>query len=261
MRTPISFVLATALALVGLAFTSAAEAHDHTKIYGPMNTWPTGRDRLEFRFHRSVPKGRFRDRISDGAREWNRYNRRLYFVPPADSEPSTTNTIKEFECPERTDTPRPSIVHVADTKKYGADVNAVNSNCRKLSDDSLFYFRQFYDEKDWWISSSRNIGANRPDLQSTATHEFGHATGFATHYDEDTGDADKHPEYKSYCRLDENQTGPDNSAKNPPYRAPTQSAIFAGGQTMCAVSIRGSTHRRTLGAHDRGTFRGAYGPR
>jgi hypothetical protein len=238
-----------------MMWPAGAAAHDPNWAYGN-SRWPVGRDRLEFRFHETVRKGRFRDRISKGATEWNRYGRRVYFAPPSSSEPSTTNE-PTLGCPQPSNTVRPSIVFYRHLVNGNSGLTFV---CRKASDSTPFYFRMFFESSaPWWTdpNDNRKIPYNKADLQSVASHEFGHATGWGPHYDDDA-DGDGDLEYKPYCRFFNGQQTPDDK----PYEGPsTQADIYRGGQTMCHTIITGSVHARTLGSHDRGTFKAAYGAR
>ncbi len=96
----------------------------------------------------------------------------------------------------------------------------------------------------WYRKASPNVPApvqNDPsfalskfDLQSVATHEFGHATGWVRHF----------------------------SGKN---KLPTEGAKCnareKGFETMCAFIPPGTANARTLHKHDKETFNNAYPPR
>jgi hypothetical protein len=91
---------------------------------------------------------------------------------------------------------------------------------------------------DWYAGASPDV-PGRPnaagaanDLQSTATHEFGHATGWVPHYDDY-----KHPAVGADC----NQLSPNR-------------------ETMCLFQTPGTAWGRTLGPHDKHTFRWEYAP-
>jgi hypothetical protein len=74
----------------------------------------------------------------------------------------------------------------------------------------------------------------RIDLWSVASHEFGHAAGWTgRHYGKD-----EDPERSSIC----------NSGN-------------VNRQTMCSIIYTGSESVRTLGRHDRHTFRRVYAAR
>jgi hypothetical protein len=73
------------------------------------------------------------------------------------------------------------------------------------------------------------VPAGRPDLASVATHEFGHASGWAHHYD----DAGVDP-------------GGLICGNN------------SGQATMCATHYKGTARQRSLQTHDVHTFKAAY---
>ncbi len=74
---------------------------------------------------------------------------------------------------------------------------------------------------------------SKQDLQSVMTHEFGHATGWGAHYD-----------------------GPNHIPRGTARCGRTDS----NRETMCASNTSGVPWGRTLGPHDKHTFRRAYGP-
>ena len=250
-----------ALAVLGLAALSllplsGADAHNPNNIYGPPEwRWPTSRDRLEFFWHKSVPTGRWRRQISEGAREWNRYNRRVYFVP---GDPGKSRTgDPAFKCP--TKNPSPNLIFKVPFPQKYQDFIGYNWRCRDRS-NKLLYFRQFYNDTftRWWTDPKGNkkIPYNKVDVQATAAHEMGHATGWHGHLDEDGPDENSRMDFKPYCRSYEGQDKADDV-----YKIPAGATPYTGKQTMCSILTSGTTAQRTLGQHDRGTFRNAYGPR
>lgn len=256
----IKFTVACVLSAVGVGGVCAEQSVAHRADWAFQNgIFEPPYDRHEYRFHTTVPTGAWRDRINDAAGEWNRHNRRFTFVPPGRDTPSVTGSVT-FGCPT-SEAPRPSIIYRAD---YG-EGNAVAEACltRSSPGSSDFrptHFRIWFDKRDnyWWTKSSTKIPFNRHDLQETATHEFGHALGWLPHYDDDDGDQDSHPEYKSYCRHDKNQTAPTSNPRKP-YSMANQDTLYLAQETMCAVGPNGSVHARTLHKeHDRGTFRNGY---
>ena len=247
-------LLVAGLAAAALAVTtSVAQAHSPSWAY-EFGTYPVARDSLSFRFHTSVPKGRWRSRISLGAQEWNRYGRRLTFDPPAATEPSVT-TEPTFGCPQPSNTPRPSIIFRSSASAFGSTFR-----CFKVSDNRPFYFRMFFSAKNiWWTDANNNrkIPFDRGDLQSVATHEFGHAGGWGPHYDDNPKDPNAPKVFKDYCRIFNDQTTPNDR----PNGHRLQNNLYKAQNTMCSTTPKGSVHQRSLAAHDRGTFGNGYGAR
>lgn len=95
---------------------------------------------------------------------------------------------------------------------------------RCYSGGRLHNFQIIYDTSTTWYFGTGVPSRNAFDFYSTAVHELGHGTGFRGHF---TGPS----------------TCPGTSSDN----------------TMCQSSARrGTTHRRSLGTHDRHTFQHAY---
>lgn len=250
-------IVAVVLAAAGLSCIGVAQAHNPNNIYGPEATrWQPNRDRLEYEFDKSVPRGRWRARINDGAREWNRYDRRVHFVPPANPNKSR-DARAQFRCPSRQ--PRASIIFRAPFPDRFGRAIGLNFTCVS-NDGEPLYFRQFYDSTfdDFWTDPRGNgrVPDNRIDLQSTAAHEMGHATRWGPHLDDDGPDAGDGLEFRSYCRSYIQADRPDDRYRPEPGDDP-----FTGKQTMCALISYGQRGQRRLGSHDRGTFRNAYGRR
>lgn len=91
------------------------------------------------------------------------------------------------------------------------------------SGGALHSFQLVFDRGDRWYTGTGAPARNQADLQSVATHEFGHATGFAGHF---SGSA--------LCSND------------------------ASFHTMCAGHVVGTNRQRTLEEHDKHTFGAAY---
>lgn len=92
---------------------------------------------------------------------------------------------------------------------------------------------------DRWHTKRRwdNMPTDVYDMQSTATHEFGHATGFVRHFNEP---------------LDEN-TPDEWSAQRARCGARSSKR-----ETMCPGGDTGKAYERTLGPHDFHTFQSVY---
>lgn len=107
----------------------------------------------------------------------------------------------------------------------------------------------------WWAwpgrrkASGRAMSSQQMDFQAVATHELGHATGFAAHFPEG-------PVKTTDC---------DNSSTDPGRmcRPADCSANLRSRETMCQGSPKigqDTIYLRTLGSHDKHTFLGAYPP-
>jgi len=255
-KTALIAGLAIAGAAAAVAAPAPAPAHNPQNIYGPEGSrWPAGTVRLFFEFDRTVPKGRWRTRIAQGATEWNRYNRRVFFEP---GDPDVSRQADPtFNCPTRR--PAPSIVFRAGfPSRYGTRVIGLNYLCRSDTGVPL-YFRQYYNaDFQFWTDPNSNgkIPRGATDLRSLAAHEMGHATGWGPHLDDDGPDAGSAKDYRSYCRSWNQQTVADDQYDPQPTDTP-----MTAKQTMCYAIANSQVGQRKLGAHDRGTFRAAYGPR
>jgi len=246
------------LTLVLVASTGdTALAHDPSSIYGSFAfRWQPGEDRLAFGFDKSVPKGRWRTRINQGANEWNRHGRRVYFGL---ANPDQSRTAEpSFRCPTQRKAAN-IVFRAAFPEKFGAFIG-LNFVCRAEDGRRPLYFRQYYNGSypHWWTDPNSNgrIPYNKIDLTSAAAHEMGHATGWGPHLDDDGPDAGDKKDYKSYCRSFNQQTVADDV-----YGPPAGATPYTAKQTMCFAIAMGQVGQRNLGNHDRGTFRAAYGPR
>jgi hypothetical protein len=102
--------------------------------------------------------------------------------------------------------------------------------CNKSSNASHLYSFQIKfdsDEGGRWYSDTGTPGSSESDFWSVASHEFGHATGWTSHFGELT----------TLC---------------------PQSGDLSGRHTMCAKILNGNTAQRSLNTHDRDTFVDAY---
>jgi hypothetical protein len=105
---------------------------------------------------------------------------------------------------------------------------AMTTVCR--SGSTIVRFVTVFDSAEpWYTGTSTTVPHGRPDLWSVAVHEFGHAAGWAGHFDD--------PALGLGAGLCGN---------------------FSGQHTMCATHYSGTARQRSLGPHDIDTFRQMY---
>jgi hypothetical protein len=238
-----SLVAAAAVA-VAMLVPSGAGAH----TMGFYKWWyPTGLDDVPVYFDSGFPTGRYRDRVADGARQWNDVGRRMYYLvhrtPSIDSsadQPDLQHYQTTCPTPQR-DGRRVGMMHWAAIDGQGG-ILGITGWCWKKGDvggKEIHSFRIHLDRAESWYSGSgdssvrdRTTGRieNRMDLWSVVTHELGHATGWLGHWKESG----------SYCSL----SGP-----------------AADFRTMCPVYAPGLERQRTLSGADKHVFRSAYAAR
>lgn len=225
---------ATALSGVTLAclvLTAVATAHNWRDLY--LATSPAElyqRDMIAWSFSRSVPEGAVRERIIEAAQEWSKVpNARLKF----DYRPGSVGTTSTVErCGSQAEPPghtRSVVYWQPFTPKHnfhgGLAVVCLNRTA------GLDYFRIWFNSETHWSARRETVPASRTDVRSTATHEFGHATGWYLHLDEGSSVGRE----------------PDICQKGNRYR-----------QTMCSYIYTGQGSLRSLGKHDKGPFSTAY---
>ena len=203
--------------------------------FGP---YPTEYDDVRWAFAANFPGGQYRQAVVRGAQAWNGLNRRLQFQHDPNSvsvertfEGTAHNCSKEQPPLERYGRPLAMVFwENLDGKALGQA-----GSCQKRDPNTgsyhMFTFRMVFDSgrSDWYRQPSGSVPPSKVDLQETAAHEFGHASGFWAHFN----------------KLDHFPPPCDLTDKN---RA-----------TMCAGGYRGQSRRRTISQHDRHTFEGAYG--
>jgi hypothetical protein len=227
MRIP-AVIVAMVLAIV-TGTSLVAVAHDSSEYYcldidddQPGCKWSVdNRDNVNWKFVNGVPTA-MRDRIKDGAQEWNAVTGTDNFRFDWNSGDYSAFAWLN-QCPN------------ADSSNYeknGIHWTSINAAGMAVTcatpGGGLHDFQMVLDSDLDWYSGTGDPPSNKVDTWSTATHEFGHATGW-----------DKHFINNTMC--------PSNDRPS--------------WQTMCAADsgdLPGARYARTLEAHDIDTFQDAY---
>jgi len=203
-----------------------------------VGTYPPHHQQVLWAFDSGFPDGNSRRAVREGAVAWNNLGRRLQFEH--DSQSLSTerrfdgaNHYCSFERPplQRRGRPLSAVFWAVLPNADGADILARAGVC--LQNNEIAGFRMAFDssQPNWYRGSSASVPNDRTDMQATAAHEFGHASGWFPHYD-----GRRSLSGRAHCGLDN-----------------------VNRQTMCMSIGRGQARQRTLGQHDRHTFEGAYG--
>lgn len=180
---------------------------------------------VEFKFTPSVPLATgAREAVRSGARQWSNLGQPMRFVDAgaysADYDVRSCGTYQRNGIHFRS-IDGPSL------QQPGVNVVAETRTCAFSGTGELYSFQMVFDNAEPWYVGTGDAAPNQVDLWSVATHEFGHAAGFAKHLDQD-GD-------------------PNGLCTNTPAE-----------QTMCALTYPGSEAQRSLADHDKHTFSAAY---
>lgn len=170
-------------------------------------------------FHDEVPQGTgFRNRVEDGAQEWNGLDTTLKFRQGGVNVSWAWNASCQG--------PGKNSIHWRNL-----DALALATRCVYTANpDRISEFRIAFDESRDWHVGTGPPGSSEFDTWSVSAHEFGHAGGFGS-------------------------GGPPNvhwdggGALCP--SAPND-------HTMCPTNTRGTQSQRSLEEHDRHTFRDRY---
>lgn len=218
-------ILAAFAGLVALVAVAPTGAGAHPSADHFPYRWKRDRS-VVFKFTPSVPAASgARTPVRNAARQWNGLGQALRFVDagtyPADYDPVGCGTYQRngvhFRPIDGPSLQTVGVNTVAETRVclFGGGTN------------ELYSFQMVFDSAEPWYYGSGDAAPTQVDLWSVATHEFGHAAGFARHLDHDGDPA-------GLCA---------NTAAQP---------------TMCAVTYPGTEHQRTLADHDKHTFDAAY---
>lgn len=157
----------------------SAVAHDATNYF-----WnKSGNGILRFRdtlpvvpwaFDTGFPDNAKRDRVRDAANKWDG-------VPSSsfdyDKVPDVVQNDSQVDCSTEQRGQDDSSVHFDHIDSQG-DVLAATTPCWDEDDDTdIEFFQMIVDHDETWYSGNDNVPDGEWDLQSIATHEFGHAMG------------------------------------------------------------------------------------
>jgi hypothetical protein len=208
---PRAMLALCAVLLAAVFWAAPAQAHEAQAFY-PYR-WASGSN-LSYGFQTGFPLGEPRLRALDARGQWN--------ARGGEPEPDFYNTLGDqnfgsfFGCGQQ------NAIYWMDLDFHGASTVGLTRTCRigtRLND-----FRIAMDNDRVWYTGTGDAPSSQLDMWSVFTHEFGHATGFSSHFGE--GD--------SACGNDSNR------------------------QTMCPSIYLGTERQRTLATHDIHTFEGAY---
>jgi hypothetical protein len=205
--------IALLLLAVGLAVAVASPSSAHTGSQFFPRRWASMPVRYDYTS--SVPSS-WRGAIDGGAQQWSK-------VKKADFDFVRGDDVGNYDwatCQRRN-----GIHVVSGGSGMGASggVLAVTSVCWVEGTTTLTSANVAFDSAENWYTGTGSPASSQIDLFSVATHELGHAAGFAGHFE--GGDI---------C--------PNNNEM----------------QTMCAAYTRGTSWPRSLEKHDKHTFKDAY---
>ena len=174
----------------------------------------THRGPVTYRFAAGFPDGALRDRVRDAAATWNALGTRAQLADAPEPVEVDPNS-----CP---DAPAPNAVHWRSIDGRGR-TRAQTRMCPYPG--GLFTFQLVLDRAEPWYMGADEPEDDELDVLSVLTHEFGHAAGFSGPF------ADGHFD-------------PDDEL----------CAVGPKQHTMCPRIPLGTTHMRSLEAHDIHTF-------
>lgn len=224
-----TMIVALILGTLSIVNPQPIAAHPAADWYD--NYWGAG-ELPSIKYHHtvSVPTGGFRARVNDGADEWSDVGQVDLFFSVGDESQNFNPFQSCSSMPDK------NAIH----KKNGTGAYAVTVTCIIPSEPffRIDNFQLVFEEGITWNKETAPPNPNEVDVWHTATHEFGHATGFSGHF-------------RGFLQTQEC-----------PYQA------YQLWETMCDSvdaleppfgTEEGKQFRRSLETHDIHTFRNQYG--
>lgn len=162
-------LLAIVFASIGIVAGPMADAHQPGGYY--FRKWITDLS-PNFRFTASYPGLAYRDRVINGAEQWNSENRPLQFKKVG------TVDYADFDYLSCNITYQKDGIHWRNISSLGLTrwcPHPTNSN--ELWSYQIVIDSQLPSPYQWWTFLSIGLGDNHIDLLSVVAHEFGHAGG------------------------------------------------------------------------------------
>lgn len=213
-----------------------AQAHPGADWYPAK--WPSSDRTVNWRFANNVPATAIRDRMKNGAAQWNAVSgstMTFQFNTPDYSSFSGTSCAA---------TEQKDAVHWGEIDNAGG-TNAVAITCTFLdatgsgSNTTLHNFQIKLDHDETWYTGTGEPSSNAIDAWTIASHEFGHATGRnSTAGGVQTIGGDGHGHFFNTDA--------------------THCPVSTSRHTMCQTQIAGASYSRTLETHDKDAFANAY---
>lgn len=171
--------LTVACCLASLVVAAVGIGHGASTYYP--SVWASGERNQDYGFEDEFPSGNLRDRVEDGAQDWNPLAGNMQFhrggvnVTWSYGAACSNRSLGENGVHwNQIDGPAGS--------GGGKSVWASVRHCFKQNGDLKAIQIQF-DREENWHTGTANPPSDKLDAWSVATHEFGHATGWAGHFE------------------------------------------------------------------------------
>ena len=213
-----------AVLLAALVLAATGVAHTGSVYY--VQKWKSTERNQNYGFGSDVPGSAFRDRIENGAQQWNALAGNMQFFR------GNVNVTWNFE--SGCQAAGQNSIHYGaidggTVPGGGFSVWAETTTCVYTSDTTkIANFRMRFDKDEVWYTGTGDTPDFSVDTWGTATHEFGHATGFGR------------------------GSAPDHFATS------AQECQVSPKQTMCPSEPLGENYFRSLEEHDKHTFNNIY---